>query len=90
MRAAMALNWYEPVNLPQYMPLMPNLADVEAAYLFRGPEENGADIYGVVYQGYEWLQAISEQSTMSMPAPMKDWTDLANPELRRQDHRLSL
>ena len=78
---AMALNWYEPVNLPQYMPLMPNLADVETPYLFNGPEENGADIYGVVYQGYEWLQPLLNKDNVDVSA-YKDWTDLANPELQ--------
>jgi ABC-type Fe3+ transport system substrate-binding protein len=78
--AAMALNWYEPINLPHYAPLMPNLAKVEEAYIFRGTEENGGDIYGAVYQGYEWLQAILNKTTLDMSA-YTDWTDLANPEL---------
>jgi len=78
---AMALNWYEPINLPQYMPLLPNLADVEAPYIFKGPEENGADIYGAVYQGYEWLQALLNKKELDV-ANYKNWTDLANPELK--------
>jgi ABC-type Fe3+ transport system substrate-binding protein len=78
---AMALNWYEPINYSQYMPLMPNLVDVESAYLFRGPEENDADIYGAVYQGYEWLQALLNKQHVDVSA-YKDWTDLSNTELR--------
>jgi len=79
--AAMALNWYEPLNLPQYMPLLPNLADVEAPYIFKGPEEGGADVYGAVYQGYEWLQALLNKKNVDV-ANYKNWTDLANPELK--------
>jgi spermidine/putrescine-binding protein len=79
--AAMALNWYEPINYAQYMPLLPNLTDVEEAYLFRGPAENDADIYGAVYQGYEWLQAILRKDKVDV-SRYQDWTDLADPELR--------
>ncbi len=78
--AAMALNWYEPIDLPTYMPLMPNLTDVEEAYLFRRDEEAGGTIFGAIYQGYEWLQAILRKDMVDVSA-YQDWTDLANPEL---------
>ncbi|MEZ4863876.1 MAG: twin-arginine translocation signal domain-containing protein [Caldilineaceae bacterium] len=79
--AAMALEWYEPINLPAYAPLLPNLEDTEHAYLFRGPEQDGVDIYGAVYQGYEWLQAILRKDKVDV-SRYQDWTDLADPELR--------
>jgi ABC-type Fe3+ transport system substrate-binding protein len=79
--AAMALNWYEPIDKDLYKPLLPNLEDTEAAYLFRGDPENGGDIYGAVYQGYEWLQAVLRKDMLDVDN-YQDWTDLANPELR--------
>jgi ABC-type Fe3+ transport system substrate-binding protein len=79
--AAMALQWYEPINSDPYKPLLPNLADTEEPYLFRGGEENGGDIYGAVYQGYEWLQAILRKDKIDV-SRYQDWTDLADPELR--------
>jgi ABC-type Fe3+ transport system substrate-binding protein len=79
--AAMALNWYEPVDRDEYLPLLPNLTDVEEPYLFRGAEEEGGDIYGVVYQGYEWLQALLRKDKVDV-SNYQDWTDLANPELK--------
>ncbi|MCB0062473.1 MAG: twin-arginine translocation signal domain-containing protein, partial [Caldilineaceae bacterium] len=79
--AAMALEWYEPINLPAYAPLLRNLADTEPAYLFRGPAVDDADIYGAVYQGYEWLQAILRKDKVDV-SRYQDWTDLADPELR--------
>jgi ABC-type Fe3+ transport system substrate-binding protein len=79
--AAMALQWYEPINMDPYKSLLPNLEDVEQPYLFRGTEENGGDIYGAVYQGYEWLQAILRKDKVDTSRYV-DWTDLADPELR--------
>jgi ABC-type Fe3+ transport system substrate-binding protein len=79
--AAMALQWYEPINRDPYKSLLPNLTDVEQPYLFRGAEENGGDVYGAVYQGYEWLQAILRKDKVDV-ANYADWTDLADPELR--------
>lgn len=79
--AAMALQWYEPINMDPYKPLLPNLEDTEEPYLFRGSEENGGDVYGAVYQGYEWLQAIMRKDKVDV-SRYEDWTDLADPELR--------
>lgn len=79
--AAMAVDWYEPIDMDVYKPLLPNLAKVEAPYLFRAGKENGGDIYGAVYQGYEWLQAILRKDKVDVKNYV-DWTDLARPELK--------
>lgn len=78
----MALEWGEPADMEQYLPLLPNLTDTEDPYLFHVPdkETNGGDIYGVVYQGYEWLQAIVRKDKVDM-ANYTDWTDLARGEM---------
>jgi ABC-type Fe3+ transport system substrate-binding protein len=79
--AAMALEWYEPIDMDLYKPLLPNLVDVEEPYLFKGGEEGGGVVYGAVYQGYEWLQAIMRKDKVDV-SRYQDWTDLADPELR--------
>lgn len=79
--AAMALNWYEPTDMDVYKPLLTNLTDVEEPYIFKGPEENGGVVYGTVYQGYEWLQAVLRKDKLDVNK-FKDWTDLADPDLR--------
>jgi hypothetical protein len=78
----LALEWTEPVNLPQYMPLLTNLADTEAPYIFHEPDMavDGADIYGVVYQGYEWLQPLLRKDKVDV-ANYVDWTDLSRDEM---------
>ncbi len=77
----MALEWGEPVDQEQYEPLLFNLWDVEDPYIFRAePEVNGGDIYGVIYQGYEWLQAILRKDKIDL-ANYVDWTDLARDEM---------
>jgi len=78
----LALEWTEPINLPKYMPLLPLLKDVEAPYILHTPDQavDGADIHGVIYQGYEWLQAIMRKDKVDV-SKYKDWTDLSRPEL---------
>ncbi len=77
----MALEWGEPVDQPKYMPLLTNLAAVEPAYLFKGETASaGKGTYGVVYQGYEWLQAMLRRDKVDV-TKFNDWTDLARPEL---------
>jgi hypothetical protein len=78
----LALDWTEPVNLPQYAPLLPNLADIEAPYLRHEPDmaQEGADIYGVIYQGFEWFQGILRQDKVDV-SNYTDWTDLARDEM---------
>jgi spermidine/putrescine-binding protein len=78
--AAMAVEWYEPIDMDVYKPLIPNVLKTEEPYLFRGPKENGGDIYGAVYQGYEWLQAVLRKDKVDV-SNYVDWTDLARPEL---------
>ena len=78
----MALEWGEPVDMEQYLPLVPNLADTEDPYLFREEdlEVDGGNTYGVVYQGYEWLQAIIRKDKVDI-ANYSDWIDLAQDEM---------
>src|SRR5690606_12538073 len=78
----MALEWGEPVDMEQYRPLLQNVFKVEDPYIFReeGLEVNGGNIYGVVYQGYEWLQAILRKDKVDI-ANYVDWTDLARDEM---------
>jgi spermidine/putrescine-binding protein len=78
----MALEWGEPVDMEQYKPLLTLLPDVEEPYIFRNEElaMEGGDIYGVVYQGYEWLQAILRKDKVDA-ADYVDWTDLARDEM---------
>ena len=78
----MALEWGEPVDMEQYLPLLPNLTDTEETYLFRNEDlaVEGGNIYGVVYQGYEWLQGIIRKDKVDM-ANYTDWTDLARDEM---------
>jgi hypothetical protein len=78
----MALEWGEPVDMEQYLPLLQHVPKVEAPYIFReeGLEVNGGNIYGVVYQGYEWLQAILRKDKVDV-ANYVDWTDLARDEM---------
>lgn len=80
----LALDWGEPVDQEQYQPLLTNLADVEDAYKFQGEtDSNGPGLYGVVYQGYEWLQALLRKDKVDASA-YKDWTDLARPEMAKK------
>jgi ABC-type Fe3+ transport system substrate-binding protein len=81
----LALEWTEPVNLPQYMPLLPLLKDVEEPYILHEPDQakDGADIHGVIYQGYEWLQAILRKDKVDV-AQYKDWTDLSRDEMKKK------
>ncbi len=78
----MALEWGEPVDMEQYQPLLTNLGDMDDPYLFHEPEleMEGGDIYGVVYQGYEWLQGILRKDKVDV-ANYVDWTDLARDEM---------
>jgi ABC-type Fe3+ transport system substrate-binding protein len=77
----MALEWGEPIDQEQYKPLLENVMKTEEAYFYRGaPAVNGGDIYGVMYQGYEWLQAILRKDKVDVNN-YKDWTDLARPEM---------
>ena len=79
----LALDWTEPINLPQYAGLLDQLPNVEAPYVFHEPTmvQDGADIYAMVYQGYEWLQGLLRKDKVDT-SKYKDWTDLANPELK--------
>jgi ABC-type Fe3+ transport system substrate-binding protein len=78
----LVLDWTEPINLPQYMPLLTHLEDVEAPYLFHEPDmaEDGADIYGLAYQGFEWFQGVLRKDKVDV-ANYADWTDLSRDEL---------
>jgi ABC-type Fe3+ transport system substrate-binding protein len=79
--AAMAVNFYEPIDMDQYKPLLSNLDKIEEVYRFRGEKVNGGDIYGAVYQGYEWLQGLLRQDKVDVKK-YNDWWDLTNPELK--------
>jgi spermidine/putrescine-binding protein len=81
----MALDWLEPIDREQYRPLLTLLKDVEAPYIFNIKDKavDGGDIYGIVYQGYEWLQAILRQDKVDV-ANYKDWTDLARSEMQKK------
>jgi ABC-type Fe3+ transport system substrate-binding protein len=79
--AAMAVNWYEPIERDPYKPLVPNLAKLEDPYIFKGPAENGGDTYGAVYQGYEWLQSLLRKDKVQV-ADYSDWWDLSRTELK--------
>lgn len=86
----MALEWGEPVDPEQYLPVLTNLAAVEDPYKFLGETDaSGAGIYGVVYQGYEWLQAILRKDQVDVSA-YTDWTDLARPEMEQKGVTYSL
>jgi len=82
-RAHLALGWNEPINLPQYMPLLTHLADVEAPYIFHETDmaQDGADIYGVAYQGFEWFQGLLRKDKVDV-SNYKDWTDLSRDEMK--------
>jgi ABC-type Fe3+ transport system substrate-binding protein len=79
--AAMAVNWYEPIDMDVYKPLLKNLPKMESVYTFKGPKENGGETYGAIYQGYEWLQAILRKDKVDVKNYV-NWTDLARPELK--------
>jgi spermidine/putrescine-binding protein len=80
----MALEWGEPVDREQYKPLLGNVMKAEEAYLTRGePAVDGGDIYGCMYQGYEWLQAMLRKDKVDI-ANYEDWTDLARPEMKER------
>jgi len=77
----MALEWGEPIDREQYKPLLGNVMKTEEAYFYRDePKVDGGGIYGVMYQGYEWLQAILRKDKVDVNN-YKDWTDLARPEM---------
>lgn len=78
----MALEWGEPINLPQYEPLLTNLPDIEEPYILRAPDMavDGADVYGLIYQGYEWLQGVLRKDKVDV-SKYVDWTDLAADEM---------
>jgi len=79
----LALEWTEPINLPQYMPLLTHLPDVEAPYIFHEPDmvQDGADIYGIAYQGFEWFQGVLRKDKVDV-SNYKDWTDLSRDEMK--------
>ena len=78
----MALEWGEPLDREQYKPLIPNILKTEAAYLYRAqPKVDGGDIYGVMYQGFEWLQALLRKDKVDVKN-YNDWTDLSRAELK--------
>lgn len=81
----LALEWTEPINLPKYAALLTLLKDVEAPYVLHTPDQavDGADIHGLIYQGYEWLQAILRKDKVDV-SKFKDWTDLANNDLKKK------
>src|SRR5258708_36587393 len=81
----LALEWTEPINLPKYMPLLTLLKDVEAPYVLHTPDQavEGADIHGLIYQGYEWLQAIMRKDKVDT-TKYKDWTDLSRAEMKKK------
>jgi len=81
--AILALEWTEPIDLPQYKPLLTQLANIEAPYIFHEKDMavDGGDIYGIVYQGYEWLQGLLRKDKVDT-ANYKDWTDLSRDELK--------
>ncbi len=77
-----ALEWGEPVDQEQYAPLLENVRKVEEAYFVRAePKVNGGNIYGVMYQGFEWLQGILRKDKVDLNN-YKDWTDLSRAELK--------
>jgi hypothetical protein len=78
----MALEWGEPVDMEQYRPLLTNLPDVEDPYIIHNPDlaVEGGDIYGVIYQGYEWLQALLRKDKVDV-SNYVDWTDLSRDEM---------
>lgn len=78
----MALEWGEAVDMEQYKPLLTNLEDIDAPYLFveEDLEVEGGNVYGVVNQGYEWLQAILRKDKVDIENYV-DWTDLARDEM---------
>ena len=81
--SAMALSAgrLEPVDQERYRPLLGNVKQVEEGYLFRAePKVEGGDIYGVIYQGFEWLQAILRKDKVDVNN-YTDWTDLARPDM---------
>lgn len=78
----MALEWGEPVDREQYKPLLGNVMKVEEAYLYRAePKVDGGNIYGVMYQGFEWLQGILRKDKVDVNN-YKDWTDLSRAEMK--------
>ena len=81
-KSILALEWLEPINLPQYLPLLTELDKVEAPYIFHEPDlaQDGADIYGLVYQGYEWLQGLIRKDKVDI-THYEDWVDLARDEM---------
>src|SRR5258708_25728085 len=79
----LALDWTEPINLPKYMPLLTHLADVEAPYVFHEKDmvQDGADIYGLAYQGFEWFQGVLRKDKVDVTR-YKHWTDLWRDEMK--------
>ena len=79
----LALDWTEPIDLPQYKGVLPLLPNVEAPYIFHEPDlaQDGGDIYGIAYQGFEWLQGVLHKDKVDI-ANYKDWTDLSRDEMK--------
>jgi len=78
----MALEWGEPIDREQYKPLIPNVLKTEKAYIQHdSPKVDGGDIYGAMYQGFEWLQAILRKDKVDVKN-YNDWTDLSRAELK--------
>jgi len=79
---ALAGGGLEPVDQERYRPLLGNVNQVEEGYLWQAePKVEGGGIYGVLYQGFEWLQAILRKDKVDL-SNYRDWTDLARPELK--------
>ena len=78
----MALDWGEPIDQEQYKPLLENVLKVEDAYIQHDePKANDGDIYGVMYQGFEWLQGLLRKDKVDV-SNYTDWTDLARAEMK--------
>jgi len=79
----LALDWTEPIDLPQYKDLVPLLPQVEEPYIFHEKDMavDGGDIYAIAYQGFEWLQAILRKDKVDV-SNYKDWTDLSRDEMK--------
>jgi len=77
-----ALEWIEPIDQAGYEPILENVKKVEEAYKVRDePTVNGSNLYGSMYQGFEWLQAILRKDKVDINN-YKDWTDLSRAEMK--------
>jgi len=76
-----ALEWLEPIDQDGYGPVLENVDKAESGYKVRDqPEVNGGDLYGAIYQGFEWLQGVIRKDKVDI-ANYVDWTDLARAEM---------